>query len=86
MATEISDALHRKVGYTDVPLQEWLDNDLGALGLPDHVLQHISTMARLHVAGRYDRQADGMAEVAGRPAAGVANFVRKNPALFTQSA
>ncbi|MFD8777398.1 NAD(P)H-binding protein [Streptomyces sp. NPDC059916] len=85
LATEISDALHRTVGYTDVPLQEWLDNDLGALGLPDHVLQHISTMARLHMAGRYDRQADGMAEVTGRSAAGVADFVRRNPELFTRS-
>ncbi|MFD8723048.1 NAD(P)H-binding protein [Streptomyces sp. NPDC059629] len=84
LAAEISDALHRTVGYTDVPLREWLDNDLGALGLPDHVLQHISTMARLHMAGRYDRQADGMAEVIGRPAAGVADFVRENPELFTR--
>ncbi|MFB6857707.1 NAD(P)H-binding protein [Streptomyces sp. NPDC056341] len=85
LASEISDALHRTVGYTDVPLQEWLDNDLGTLGLPDHVFQHISTMARLHAAGRYDRQADGMAEVTGRSAAGVADFVRKNPELFTGS-
>ncbi|MFF7979699.1 NAD(P)H-binding protein [Streptomyces sp. NPDC007901] len=84
LAAEISDALHRAVGHTDVPLQEWLDGDLGALGLPDHVLQHISTMARLHAAGRYDRQADGMAEITGRPAAGVAEFVRENPGLFTR--
>lgn len=83
LTAEISDALHHTVGYTDVPLQEWLDNDLGALGLPDHVFQHISTMARLHVAGRFDRQADGMAEVTGRSAAGVGDFVRKNPELFT---
>ncbi|MFE2969141.1 hypothetical protein ACFXKC_36785 [Streptomyces sp. NPDC059340] len=84
MAAEISDALHRAVGHTDVPLQEWPDNDLGGLGLPDHVFQHISTMARLHVAGRYGRQADGMAEVTGRSAAGVADFVRKNPELLTR--
>ncbi|MFF3467792.1 NmrA family NAD(P)-binding protein [Streptomyces sp. NPDC001984] len=84
MAAEISAALGRTVGYIDVPLQEWLDNDLGALELPDHVFQHISTMARLHAAGRYDRQADGMEEVTGRPAAGVADFVRKNPELFTR--
>ncbi|MET9084034.1 NAD(P)H-binding protein [Streptomyces sp. NPDC004237] len=83
LAAEISGALHRTVGHTDVPLREWLDDDLGALGLPDHVLQHISTMARLHAAGRYDRRADGMAEITGRPATGVADFVRENPALFT---
>ncbi|WP_317447460.1 NAD(P)H-binding protein [Streptomyces collinus] len=83
LAAEISDALRRPVGFTDVSLQEWLDNDLAVLGLPAHVLQHISTMARLHVAGRYDRQADGMEEITGRAAEGVAGFVRKNPGLFT---
>ncbi|MFF4306173.1 NAD(P)H-binding protein [Streptomyces sp. NPDC001601] len=85
LAAEISDALHRTVGYTEVPLQEWLDGDLKELGLPDHVFQHISTMARLHAAGRYDRQADGMTEVTGRPAEGVGDFVRKNPELFGHS-
>ncbi|MFD9093284.1 NAD(P)H-binding protein [Streptomyces collinus] len=84
LAAEISDALHRTVGHTDVPLQEWLDTDLAALGLPDHVLQHISTMARLHAAGRYDRQADGMKEITGRSAEGVAGFVRRNPELFAR--
>ncbi|MER6473112.1 NmrA family NAD(P)-binding protein [Streptomyces collinus] len=84
LAAEISDALHRTVGYTDVPLQEWLDNDLAALALPAHVLQHISTMARLHAAGRYDRQAEGMEEITGRSAEGVAGFVRRNPGLFTR--
>lgn len=34
--------------------------------------------------GRYDRQADGMADVTGRSAAGVADWVRKNPDLFTR--
>ncbi|MGY4923809.1 NAD(P)H-binding protein [Streptomyces sp. 900105755] len=85
LAAEISDALHRTVGCTEVPLQEWLDSDLKEQGLPDHVFQHISTMARLHAAGRYDRQADGMTEVTGRSAAGVGDFVRKNPELFGHS-
>ncbi|MCG7204284.1 NAD(P)H-binding protein [Streptomyces arenae] len=83
LTAEISEALHRTVGHIDVPLRDWLDNDLGALGLPDHVLQHISTMARLHAAGRYDRQAPGVAEVTGHPATGVADFIHQNPELFT---
>ncbi|MFK0282132.1 NAD(P)H-binding protein [Streptomyces sp. NPDC090499] len=83
LAAEISGALHRTVDCTEVPLQEWLDDDLKALGLPDHVFQHVSTMARLHAAGRYDRQAAGMTEVTGRPAAGVGDFVRRNPGLFS---
>ncbi|MCQ4079388.1 hypothetical protein NGB36_01890 [Streptomyces sp. RB6PN25] len=83
MAAEVSAALGRPVSYTDVPLQEWLDNDLGSLGLPDHVFQHISTMARLHAENRYDRTADGVEQVTGRPPSGVADFVRKNAGLFT---
>ncbi|MGW1409035.1 NmrA family NAD(P)-binding protein [Streptomyces sp. NPDC002403] len=82
MAAEVSEALGRQVGYTDVPLQEWIDDDLRPLGLPDHVLQHISTMARLHAENRYDRKADGVEQVIGRPPSGVADYVRANPGLF----
>lgn len=84
MAAEVSEALGRPVGYTDVPLQEWLDDDLRPLGLPDHVFQHISTMARLHAENRYDREADGVRQVIGRAPAGVADFVRAKPELFTR--
>lgn len=83
MAAEASTALGRPVSYTDVPMREWLDNDLGPLGLPDHVFQHISTMARLHAENRYDRKADGVQQVTGRPPSGVADFVRKDAGLST---
>ncbi|WP_093898058.1 NAD(P)H-binding protein [Streptomyces sp. Ncost-T10-10d] len=84
MAAEFSSALGRPVSYTDVPLQEWIDNDLTPMGLPDHVFQHISTMARLHAENRYDRKADGVEQVTGRPPSGIADFVRKNEDLFTR--
>ncbi|QHC23507.1 NAD(P)H-binding protein [Streptomyces sp. GS7] len=83
VAAEVSAALGRPVGYTDVPLQEWIDDDLRPLGLPDHVFQHISTMARLHAEDRYDRMADGVEQVIGRPPSGVADYVRQNPGLFS---
>ncbi|MEV6166189.1 NAD(P)H-binding protein [Streptomyces sp. NPDC052052] len=83
MAAEVSTALGRPVGYTDVPLQEWIDDDLRPLGLPDHAFQHITTMARLHAENRYDRKAEGVQQVIGRPPSGVAEYVRRNPRLFT---
>ncbi|MFE9976625.1 hydroxylase [Streptomyces hirsutus] len=83
MAAEVSAALGRPVGYTDVPLQEWIDDDLRPLGLPDHVFQHTATMARLHAENRCDRKAEGVEQVTGRPPSGVADYVRKNPSLFT---
>ncbi|MFE2091539.1 NAD(P)H-binding protein [Streptomyces sp. NPDC059460] len=83
MAAEVSAALGRPVSYTDVPLQEWIDDDLRSLGLSDHVFQHISTMARLHAENRYDRKADGVEQVIGQPPSGVADYVRENPSLFS---
>ncbi|MEU4929763.1 NAD(P)H-binding protein [Streptomyces yokosukanensis] len=82
MAAEVSAALGRQVSYTDVPLEEWIDDDLRPLGLPEHTFQHISTMARLHAENRYDRKAEGVEQVTGRPPAGVADYVRENPSLF----
>lgn len=83
MAAEVSTVLGRPVTYTDVPLREWVDHDLRPLGLPDHVFQHITTMGRLHAENRYDRKAEGVEQVTGRPPSGVAEFVRENPSLFT---
>ncbi|MFB7213228.1 NAD(P)H-binding protein [Streptomyces sp. NPDC056255] len=83
MAAEVSRVLGRPVTYTDVPLREWVDHDLRPLGLPDHVFQHITTMGRLHAENRYDRKAEGVEQVTGRPPSGVAEFVRKNPGLFS---
>ena len=38
-------------------------------------MEHLLTMGALHRAGRYDRQADGVQRVTGRPAMGVREFV-----------
>ncbi|MEU9476127.1 hypothetical protein [Streptomyces sp. NPDC048191] len=43
--------------------RQWLDDDPRASALPDHAFQHVSTMARLYAADRYDRQADGMEQI-----------------------
>ncbi|NJC72255.1 NAD(P)H-binding protein [Planosporangium thailandense] len=82
MAAEFADALGRPVTYVDVPYRRWVDRELGALGLPDHVFEHLATMARLHAEGRYDRVTRDVEKVTGRPASGVRNFVAANPALF----
>ncbi|MFG2915630.1 NAD(P)H-binding protein [Kitasatospora sp. NPDC048298] len=84
IAAEVSGALGRPVEYADVPLEEWIDRDLKPLELPEHVFQHISTMARLHAENRYDRQADGVQQVTGRPATGVGEFIRQNASRFAR--
>ncbi|WP_275460872.1 NAD(P)H-binding protein [Streptomyces noursei] len=84
MAAEVSAALGRPVGHTAVPLDEWIAHDLAPLGLPDHVFQHISTMARLHAENRYDRLTDGVERVIGRPPVSVGEFVRRNQELVVR--
>ncbi len=82
MAAEFSEALGRPVTYVDVPYRQWVDRELSALGLPDHVFEHLAVMARLHSEGRYDRATRDVEEVTGRRASSVRDFVVANPALF----
>jgi NAD(P)H dehydrogenase (quinone) len=74
VAREYSDALNREVTYADIALQDW-ERELKKAGVPEHLTQHLLTMAELHRAGRYDRLADGVERVTGRPAMSVREFV-----------
>lgn len=74
VAREYSEALNREVTYYDVPPGDWEQN-LKRAGLPEHLIGHLVTMGELHRAGRYDRLADGVERVTGRPAMSVREFV-----------
>jgi hypothetical protein len=74
VAREFSDALNREVTYSDIPAEDW-ERELKKVGLADHLTRHPVTMAELHRAGRYDRMADGVERVTGRPAMSVREFV-----------
>jgi uncharacterized protein YbjT (DUF2867 family) len=82
VAAEYSTALGRKITYVDAPLEEWRDSDLRNLRLPEHVFEHILTMARLHAANRYDRATHDIETVTGRPATSIRDFVVKHADLF----
>ena len=74
VAREYADALNREITYTDIPPEAW-EQGLHKSGLPEHLLHHLVTMAALNRAGRYDRLADGVERVTGRPAMSVRDFV-----------
>jgi hypothetical protein len=59
----------------DLSAEERHAYDLKKEGLPEHLTLHLLTMAELHRAGRYDRLADGVERVTGRPAMSVRKFV-----------
>ena len=74
VAREYSDALDREVTYSDIPPDDW-ERELKKAGVPEHLLGHLVTMGELHRAGRYDRLADGVEDVTGRPPMSVREFV-----------
>jgi NAD(P)H dehydrogenase (quinone) len=85
IAGEYSSALGRKITYVDVPLEQWRDSDLRNLKLPEHVFEHLLTMARLHAANRYDRSTRDVEVLTGRPATRIHDFVAKRAKMFARN-
>ena len=81
-AQEYSKALGRNISYQDIPLDQWRD-ELLIHGLPVHLVEHLTTMAELHRAGRYDRMSDDVLALTGQAPTTVQEFVRSNAAAFT---
>ncbi len=84
-AQEYSKSLGRTITYADIPVQAWRDGLLKR-GLPVHLVNHLTTMADLHRAGRYDRMSDDVLALTGQSPLSVQEFVRTNAATFTASA
>ncbi|MFZ0678294.1 NAD(P)H-binding protein [Candidatus Binatus sp.] len=82
VAAEYSAGLGREISYVDVTLEDWRDSDLRSMKLPDHVFQHILTMARLHAANRYDRMTHDVEAITGRPATSIRDFVARRADIF----
>jgi uncharacterized protein YbjT (DUF2867 family) len=82
LSAEYSEALGRTITYVGVPLEQWHDQESRSRHLPDHVFEHLLTMARLHAANRYDRLTHDVEAVTGRPATGARDFVARHAELF----
>ncbi len=81
VAAAFSRALGRPVSYVDVPLDRW-QAGLSRMALPQHVEQHVATMAQLHRDNRYDRQTDGVERVTGVPPESIEAFVAAHRDLY----
>jgi uncharacterized protein YbjT (DUF2867 family) len=82
LAEHYARALGRPVTAEDTPHDEWTRQYLRTAGLPDHVQQHISTMARLHREDRYNRASDDVETLTGEPPQTVEQYIASNPKLF----
>ncbi|HTS35765.1 MAG TPA: NAD(P)H-binding protein [Candidatus Solibacter sp.] len=84
-AEEYSKALGRRITYQDIPVGPWRD-ELLRRGWPVHLVSHLTALADLHRAGRFDRTSDDVRALTGRGPVSVQEFVRKNAAAFPASA
>jgi uncharacterized protein YbjT (DUF2867 family) len=82
VAMEYSAALGRDIRYVDVPFEQWRDSQLRKLKLPEHVFEHLLTMARLHAANRYDRVTHDIERIIGRPATTIRDYVARHAEMF----
>jgi uncharacterized protein YbjT (DUF2867 family) len=83
-ARVFSEALGRTIRYRDVPLSAWTDQ-LHEFGVPTHLLNHLTVMAKLHVQGRYDRMTDDLFQLTGKTPTSMSDFVKLHSAEFTHS-
>jgi len=81
IASEYSAALGRQVKYVNVSLDEWVKL-LKSLNLPQHVQDHIHTMADLHRQNRYDRYTDTVEKITGTKPKTITTWVRENIEQF----
>ena len=81
VAREFADALNRQVTYSDISPEEW-EQRLKKQPMPEHLTGHILAMGELHRAGRYDRWADGVQQLLGRPPMSVREFVSLHAGEF----
>jgi uncharacterized protein YbjT (DUF2867 family) len=81
VAGEFSSALSRTITYVDIPLEQWREQELRGRNLPDHLFEHLLTMARLHADNRYDRLTRDIETITGRPATSVRDFVARQTEL-----
>jgi uncharacterized protein YbjT (DUF2867 family) len=83
LAAEYSLGLGRPIRGADIPHETWVRDVLKPLSLPSHLEQHLTTMALLHRAGRYDRATDDVEKITGQPASTVGDYVAEHPELFS---
>jgi uncharacterized protein YbjT (DUF2867 family) len=81
LAEQYTEALGRRITAEDLSLDDGR-RLIESVGLPEHVAQHIATMARLHREDRYNRATDDVTLILGRPAQTVAQYVTQHRDLF----
>jgi uncharacterized protein YbjT (DUF2867 family) len=82
VAEEYSKGLGRTVQYRALSWEEWADRYLKGSGLPEHVANHLATMALRHGENRYDRLTHDVEMVTGIKPMTIREWVRVHARTF----
>ena len=82
IAEEYSKGLGRTVKYRAMTWEEWADRYLKGSGLPEHVANHLATMALRHGENRYDRLTQDVEQVTGTKPMTIQEWVRDHVRAF----
>lgn len=83
IAEEYSLALGRSIKYVDISLEEWTTNFLKSKNLPEYVINHFYTMAKLHRENRYDRLVPTVEQLTGIRPMNIKEWVQEHISDFT---
>jgi NAD(P)H dehydrogenase (quinone) len=81
LAADLAKGLGRPIRYVDVPREPW-EEDLRRRGLPDHLVEHLTTMARLHAQNRYDRLTGDVERITGHAPTTATEFAARHASQF----
>jgi NAD(P)H dehydrogenase (quinone) len=82
IAEEYAKGLGRTVQYRAMTWEEWADRYLKGSGLPEHVSNHLATMALRHGENRYDRLTHDVEMVTGMKPMTIREWVRVHARTF----
>lgn len=85
IAEEYSKAFGHLIKYVDMPIEDWAVQELKPLDLPDHVYNHIYTVAHLHKENRYDRLVHSVEELTGEKPMSVKEWIGAHIVEFQAS-
>src|SRR5262249_18823293 len=83
-AREFSEPPGRPIRYRNVAIPPWSEG-LRRMGFPEHVVKHLSTMAKLTRQGRYDRMTATVRTLTGKAPTNMRDFVKLHAAEFNGS-
>ncbi|MDB5907440.1 MAG: hypothetical protein JWP34_1554 [Massilia sp.] len=85
VAEEYSKGLGRTVKYHAITWDIWADRYLKGSGIPEHLSNHLATMALLHRDNRYDRLTQDVETVTGMKPMTIQEWVRIHAGTFEKA-